>query len=114
MHENRQGERLSSVAQNGVTFRKIKKFKCNGELFCAFSCDYWSCHMKWLHHINEFAKIFGHSSSLIIVRMMLMLNNIQEVKTMQSSNFDNYKEIREGPPVDDHWNQNYGKYTAKK
>ena len=44
---------------------------------------------------------------------MLMLEYLQEIKTMQSSNFDNYKDISEGLLVDDHENGIYGKDTAK-
>ena len=49
--------------------------------------------MQWLHHIDEVAKTCVHSSPLIPLRLMIMLDNLQEVKTMVSSSFDNYKEI---------------------
>ena len=45
---------------------------------------------------------------------MLMLEYLQEIKTMQSSNFDNYKDIREFLPANNHENGIYGKDTAKK
>ena len=50
----------------------------------------------------------------MLVRLMLMLDDLQEAKTMQRSNFDNYKEIREGLTTNDHDNGIYCKDTAKK
>ena len=47
----------------------------------------------------------------MLVRLMPMLENLQGVKTMQSSNLENYKEIREGLPTNDHKNGIYAKET---
>ena len=58
--------------------------------------------MKWIHRIDKVANIFGHSSPLILFRLILMLDNLKEVKTIQSSNFDRYKDIREGLPANEH------------
>ena len=49
----------------------------------------------------------------MLIRLILMIDDLQEVKTMQSSNFDNSKDIREGLPADDHKNGIYVKDTAK-
>ena len=113
LHISWQGNRIRSMVQNGVDLGNIKKLKCVGALFFAFSCAYWEHHTKWLHQIDELSKAFGHYSPLIFARLMIMLENLQEVKTMQSSNFDNHKDIREGMPADDHKNCIYGKETAK-
>ena len=70
--------------------------------------------MKCIHHIGELAKTFSHSSTLMRVCLMLMLDNLQEVKTILSSNFDNYKGIREGLPAGNRGNGIHRKDTAKK
>ena len=49
----------------------------------------------------------------MIVHLMFVLDYLQEVKMMQSSNFDNYKEIRAGLPAYNHDNLINGKDTAK-
>ena len=49
----------------------------------------------------------------MLVRLMIILDNLQESKTMQISNCYNYKEIREGLPTNDHNNVIYVKDTAK-
>ena len=48
----------------------------------------------------------------MLIRLILMIDDLQEVKTMQSSNFDNSKDIREGLPANDHNDEIYGKGTA--
>ena len=65
--------------------------------------------MKWIHHINKGDKKFGHSYPLMIVRLMLMVDDLQEVKTIQRSNFENYKDIREGFSADNHKNCIYSR-----
>ena len=70
--------------------------------------------MKWLHRIDELANTFGHSSPLMINCLMIMLDNIKEVKTTQSSKFDNYKDIIEGLPTNHHNNGIYSNYTENK
>ena len=114
LHKSRQGDRLISIAQNGIALGKIKKLKCNGSLFCSFICAYWACHMKWIHRINEVSNKFGHSSPLTPIRLTPVLDDLQEVKTMQSSIFENYEKIREGLSADDHKNCVYCKDTSKK
>ena len=94
--------------------RKEQEAQVQRALFCAFRCAYWAHHMKWLHLIDEVAKTFGHSYPLIPVRLMLVVDNLQELKTMQSSNFDNYKYIREVLPANDHENGIYGKDIENK
>ena len=114
MCKSRQSGRLSSIDQNVSALGKSKNLKCKGGLFCVFSRAYWESHVKWLHRINEVANIFGHSSPLMLVHLMLVLEDMQEVKTMQSSNFDHYKDIRECLPDDNHDNGIYSKEIAKK
>ena len=70
--------------------------------------------MKWTHCIDKVAKKCGHSSPFMLFRLMLMLDNLQEVKTILSSNFDNYKGIREGLPAGNRGNGIHRKDTAKK
>ena len=82
LYDSCQGDRISSLAHNGVAIGKSKKLKCDRELFCGFSRAFWSCQMKWLHFINRVAKKFGHSSPLMLVHLILVLDNIQEVKMM--------------------------------
>ena len=41
-----QGDRLSSIAQNGIAPGKSKNLNCNGSLFCAFRRALWARHMK--------------------------------------------------------------------
>ena len=102
------------IFQNGIALGKINKIQCDGVIFCAFSCVYWARHIKWLHCVNKIAKTFGKSSSLMLVRLIIVLDNLQEVKTMQSSNFVNDEDIREGLITDNHKNGIHGKEIAKK
>ena len=95
LDKSQQGDRLIWISQNGVSLGKIKNLKCDGALFCSFSHSYWARHMNWLYCIDKVSKTFGHSSPLMLVRLIIMLDDLQEVKKMQSSDFDNYKEIRE-------------------
>ena len=111
LQESWKGERLRYIAQNGVSLGKNKKLKCNRRLFCTFSRAYCARHMKWIHSIKKVAKTSGHSYPLMLVRLMIMLDYLQEVKTMQSSNFGDYKEIREGLPADNHENGIYDEDT---
>ena len=60
-----------------LSIGKIKKLKWNGEFFGTFSCAYYALHMKWLHRIIKVAKTFGHSSPLMLVRLMLVLDYLQ-------------------------------------
>ena len=101
------------IYQNGVALCKRKELKCDRTLFCAFICAYWERHTEWIHSIGKSAKKFGHYSPLMLVRLMLMLDDLKELKTTQSSDFDNYKEIREGLPANDHENGIYSKDTEK-
>ena len=78
-----QGERLSLGDQNDIALVNSNNIKCDRELFC-------TPHMKRLHRIEKVVKTFNPSSPLMLVRLMIMLDNLQELKTMQSSNFDNY------------------------
>ena len=77
LHESWQGDGLISIAQNVFALGKSKKVKFDGSFFCSFSCAYWAHHMKWLHRIDKLAKIFGHSSPLMLVRLMLVLDDLQ-------------------------------------
>ena len=77
LHKSRQGDRLSLIVQNGVSTGKSKKLNCYGVLFCDFIHDFWSRHMKWLHCIDKIANIFGHSSPIMIIRLMLVLDYLQ-------------------------------------
>ena len=113
LHESSKGDRLRSIFHNGIALGKSKKLNCDGGFFLAFIRVYWARHMNCLHCKNEVAKTVGHSSPLMLVCLILMLDDLQEVKTMQSSKFDNYKEIREGLPADNHKNGIYDKETAK-
>ena len=106
------GDRIRSIAQNGFALGKRKNIKCDGELFGAFICAYWERHMKELHHIYELSNKLGHYYPLMVVCLMLMLYNLQEVKTMQRSNFNNNKDIRKVLPADDRENGIYGKDTS--
>ena len=112
IHESRQGDRIISISHNGIALGKSNNIKCDAALFFAFSRAYWELHMKWLPCIDYVAKTFCHSFPIILVRLILMLDHIQEVKTMHSSNFDNYKEIREGFPTNNDNNGIYSKDTA--
>ena len=68
--------------------------------------------MKELHHIYELSNKLGHYYPLMVVCLMLMLYNLQEVKTMQRSNFNNNKDIRKVLPADERENGIYGKDTS--
>ena len=109
-----QGDRLCLIFQNSVSLGNINKIQCDGVLFYAFSLVYWARHIKWLHCVNKVANTFGKSSSLIIVRLIIVLDNLQGVKTMQSSNFVNDEEIREGLLTYNHKKGIHSKETAKK
>ena len=69
--------------------------------------------MKCIHSIHKVAKKCCHSSPLMLVHLMLVLDDLREVRTMRSSNFYNYKGIREGLPANNHENGIYGKYKEK-
>ena len=80
LHESQQCDRLRSIAQNGVDLGNRKKIKCDRAFIWAYSRAYCACHMKWTHCIDKVAKKFGHSSPFMLFRLMLMLDNLQEVK----------------------------------
>ena len=50
----------------------------------------------------------------MLVRLIIVLDNLQEVKKMQSSNFVNDEDIREGLITENHKNGIHGKEIAKK
>jgi hypothetical protein len=104
--------KMATIATNGLMLIKSDKLKCDLAFFNAFSKSYWAKHMKWVHRIDEVGKIFGHSSRLMLVRMMLMFDELEDVSKMDDASFDKYKELRDALPADDHANDIYGKETA--
>ena len=80
MHLSWQGDRISSIAETGIALGNIKNIKFDAALFFAFSHSYWARHMKWIYFIDRVAKKFGHYYPLMLVRLMIMLDNLQEVK----------------------------------
>ena len=80
MHLSWQGDRISLIAETGIALGNIKNIKFDAALFFAFSHSYWARHMKWIYFIDRVAKKFGHYYPLMLVRLMIMLDNLQEVK----------------------------------
>lgn len=115
LYESRsERSKIKTISQNAVALISSDKIRCDLEFFCAFSHAYWTKHMKWMHRIDEVAKTFGHSSRLMLVRCVLMIDDLTEAKKMDTHHWTAYKSLREALPDDDHSNEVYGKQTAEK
>ena len=115
LYESRsEKNKIKTISQNLVALITSDKLRCDLEFFCAFSHAYWSKHMKWMHRTDEVAKTFGHSSRLMLVRCVLMIDDLAEAKKMNTHHWTSYKSSCEALPDDNHSSEIYGKQTAEK